>query len=197
MLRIPAHPLGGGVVYRFKNAEGELIYVGVTGSLKTRVQAHRGRSFWFSEVASVEATHYRIYREAKAAELEAIRNQRPRYNKRYNPDWEQRAAMEQFVQSRPLPRKIDGTVSVYDAMGQLGRLLCDVNTSGPIVISRYDRAAQRSERAVVVPDEWYRRACEALGETARLGAEWFETFPMCPQQSKMPHLADRETRKGR
>ena len=48
---------------------------------------------------------------------------------------------------------------VLDTLGQ-------VEYAGRHVgISRYDQ-----RRAVVVPDEWYRRACEALGETARLGA---------------------------
>ena len=68
-------------LYRFFDAEGALLYIGVTYDVQIRAVRHKCKSEWFSEAhhMSVECvgTHKRI---AWAAEKEAINFERPKYN---------------------------------------------------------------------------------------------------------------------
>lgn len=68
------------VLYRFLNASGDLLYVGISMSALTRFRTHRLRSHWFRQVATVHVSHFATRREALDAESEAIRSEHPRYN---------------------------------------------------------------------------------------------------------------------
>jgi len=96
------------VVYRAYDTDGNLLYVGSTRNFEVRKRQHKyspkpgtsGRKpadRWWGEVARWETTEYRTYREALAAEAEAIRTEKPRYNQQPEP---QQPAAEPFMGDR-------------------------------------------------------------------------------------------------
>ena len=79
-------------VYRLYDAEGQLLYVGMTGNLGVRYAEHRRDKPWWSEVARRSATWYPSRKEALAVERLAIRDEGPKYNKRGAEDEAEKAA---------------------------------------------------------------------------------------------------------
>lgn len=68
------------VLYRFFDAEGTLIYVGITNDLKRRCTEHRQKA-WFTEVARVDATGCNTQAQASALESLVISEHAPLYNR--------------------------------------------------------------------------------------------------------------------
>lgn len=68
------------VLYRLFDETGGLLYVGITGQPRRRLAAHRHSQPWWSEVSRVEIEPHADRTSARAAELRAIRHERPRYN---------------------------------------------------------------------------------------------------------------------
>ncbi|MEL7299347.1 MAG: hypothetical protein AAFM92_03095 [Pseudomonadota bacterium] len=67
-------------LYRHYDAEGALLYVGITCDLECRTSEHASRSEWASEVART-VTEYALSREhALALENVAITFEQPKYN---------------------------------------------------------------------------------------------------------------------
>lgn len=81
----PETPHRPHVVYVMRNAAAEIIYVGMTADIKSRMRVHSSKSAWLGEVALIE-THSCANRD-EAAELEicAIAAWEPRHNVRHNP----------------------------------------------------------------------------------------------------------------
>jgi predicted GIY-YIG superfamily endonuclease len=71
---------GRHVVYRHLSADGELLYVGVTGDPYERMKAHRRTSSWWPQVARLVIRVYPSRRAALDAERHAIASESPRYN---------------------------------------------------------------------------------------------------------------------
>lgn len=72
----------GPVVYRCLGADGELLYVGSTGSgSSSRLQAHAKNASWWPEVADVRIEHFPSLLAARGAELTAIRTEHPVHNR--------------------------------------------------------------------------------------------------------------------
>lgn len=67
-------------LYRFFGRDGTLLYVGITEHLGTRWHSHSRKKPWWPEVQRHTAEWYPTRAEAAAAEVEAIRNEHPRYN---------------------------------------------------------------------------------------------------------------------
>lgn len=67
-------------VYRFFNAEGALLYVGVTNDIAVRWKWHAKEQPWWPEVVEQRATWHPTRREALAAEDQAINMEAPLYN---------------------------------------------------------------------------------------------------------------------
>jgi hypothetical protein len=75
-------------VYRYYDAAGRLLYVGVTGNGHYRAHAHsRGSVPWWPLVARGEFEHFTTMAEAFSEELRQITTLRPAYNKADNPHW--------------------------------------------------------------------------------------------------------------
>jgi predicted GIY-YIG superfamily endonuclease len=71
-------------VYRVYDDADRLIYVGCTYDLDKRIRAHRGGSWWRSQIARVVAVaQYPARREALAAERHAIETEAPRWNRMF------------------------------------------------------------------------------------------------------------------
>jgi hypothetical protein len=68
-------------LYRYFDSEGQLLYVGVTKNQFQRQDQHSKIQPWWTDVASATFTHYESRNAAFAAEVYAIANDLPRYNK--------------------------------------------------------------------------------------------------------------------
>ena len=67
-------------LYRLFDAEGDLLYVGISGYPTLRLQQHAGDKPWWNEVASHTIEWLTDRPTAEAAEVAAIRAEKPRYN---------------------------------------------------------------------------------------------------------------------
>ena len=68
------------VLYRFYNAAGDLLYVGITNDPLGRFRGHADKS-WFKQATSSTMEHFDTRSDLAAAEIAAIQTERPRYNK--------------------------------------------------------------------------------------------------------------------
>jgi hypothetical protein len=75
-------------LYRHFDATGRLLYVGISLFAFRRLAAHERNAGWWKDVRTVTITPpYRTRAEvAAAAEIEAIRNEKPRYNQQHHPN---------------------------------------------------------------------------------------------------------------
>jgi len=72
------------VVYRFYNANHELLYVGCSSDFLTRMASHRLSRDWFDEVAKVTVAHFDDTLTAYEMESVAIATEHPRYNTQHS-----------------------------------------------------------------------------------------------------------------
>ena len=75
---------GEHTVYRLYDAEGVLLYVGVTNSLSKRWSQHEKTKPWFGEVAVITRSLYPDKRSAYEAEVRAIISESPIHNIAHN-----------------------------------------------------------------------------------------------------------------
>jgi predicted GIY-YIG superfamily endonuclease len=76
----PAMRNGPTSLYRLHDAQGGLLYVGIAGNPGRRFQEHAGTKAWWGQVSWVHVEHYPTRTEAEAAEITAIRAERPKHN---------------------------------------------------------------------------------------------------------------------
>jgi predicted GIY-YIG superfamily endonuclease len=67
-------------LYRFYDVAGKLLYVGITSNPRLRFAQHRKLKPWWNDIATREIVHYRSRAELAAAEIKAIKKERPLYN---------------------------------------------------------------------------------------------------------------------
>lgn len=77
------HPCTGGhsLLYRFRDEEDRLLYVGITALPKTRWKHHRKTKPWWTDVASVQIECHVSDHEVHIAEYAAIGSEAPMHNK--------------------------------------------------------------------------------------------------------------------
>ncbi len=79
-------------LYRMHDADGALLYVGITDHLADRWGKHEATQSWWGQVATATVEHFPTRTAAVEAELHAIRTERPMHNvagriaKRPNPE---------------------------------------------------------------------------------------------------------------
>lgn len=98
-----------GVVYRMRDAGGALLYVGVTTSPATRIAHHAPGKPWWREVSRIDLEHFETREEAAAAEVVAIRDESPRYNRvRPQREWtaDELAARRRLRETREVEAQI-------------------------------------------------------------------------------------------
>lgn len=71
-------------LYRFFNADGQLLYIGVTGNVRARWNAHSLTQPWWTEVATCTIEHRPSRAVALAAEKAAIVAEQPLHNVVHN-----------------------------------------------------------------------------------------------------------------
>lgn len=72
-------------LYRFFDAEGRLLYVGITTLGPNRWAEHERHREWWDQVASSTVEQFGSREEAHAAEIAAILQEEPPYNLRHQP----------------------------------------------------------------------------------------------------------------
>jgi predicted GIY-YIG superfamily endonuclease len=78
--RIRTSPDGSCDLYRAYNADGHLLYVGISGNALHRLAEHNYASKWTSRVCTLEIEHYASRETAALAERQAIRREFPALN---------------------------------------------------------------------------------------------------------------------
>lgn len=68
------------IVYRAFDADGALLYIGMTSDLTSRLKNHRSTKPWWDAVARVESSAPMHWATATANERDAIRAEQPKYN---------------------------------------------------------------------------------------------------------------------
>lgn len=74
----------GTAVYRLFAGNDQLLYVGITNDVSRRMQQHKERKPWWSEVERQEVAWFATRHEAAAEEQRAIRVEKPQYNVKHN-----------------------------------------------------------------------------------------------------------------
>lgn len=71
-------------LYRFFNADGGLLYIGISVNPSTRFRRHKGEQPWWLEVTQITIERYPARSEVLAAEKRAIEAEHPLYNVVHN-----------------------------------------------------------------------------------------------------------------
>lgn len=74
-------------LYRLYNAEGNLLYIGISSDPSRRFRDHRSRHSWWGEVTNHSLEWFEIEFHALLAEVRAISTEAPRYNVRSTSRW--------------------------------------------------------------------------------------------------------------
>lgn len=72
--------MGDFAVYRLRDAENHLLYVGMSESVFVRLEQHVKRQRWWPKVDHAEIEWFASYAEMVDAELHAIRTEAPMHN---------------------------------------------------------------------------------------------------------------------
>lgn len=82
--------MSAAVVYRMRDAQGDLLYVGCSTQLPGRLQTHAREKGWWDDIARIDVEHFDSHAEAVAAEVLAIAAEQPLHNTHFknlvNPD---------------------------------------------------------------------------------------------------------------
>lgn len=73
-------------LYRHFDSDGVLLYVGVSWSVMHRLTQHKTAANWFPLIRTITIVPYTDRQEAIHAEMTAINNEKPLYNKPFE-DW--------------------------------------------------------------------------------------------------------------
>lgn len=71
-------------LYRFYNATGQLLYVGITANPSARFKAHQSDKHWSIDICGITLEYYKSRGELLEAEARAIKIERPRHNVIHN-----------------------------------------------------------------------------------------------------------------
>lgn len=121
----------GHYLYRHFNKAGKLLYVGISICALERLRQHRNDSAWFEDIATVEIEKFHTAAAAMAAEIEAIKREKPLYNKAHsvNP----RTTVADFVppQESPSGRRALQVGAAAAYLGISASLLRKYRMKGP------------------------------------------------------------------
>ena len=87
------------IVYRAFSKNNDLLYIGVTQNLKSRVSTHKSSKEWWGEVDRIDEESFGDRISAMKAEVVAIKLENPKYNKRILQD-ESKIGASEFISIR-------------------------------------------------------------------------------------------------
>lgn len=102
----PSRPVSVGspprtpALYRYYDERDRLLYIGITDELTGRVSDHVDGSSWMDFSARSTITRYADRKEAATAEVEAIKAERPLFNKQHNNTPEARRRLVEYLVER-------------------------------------------------------------------------------------------------
>ena len=67
-------------LYRLWDTHGQLLYIGITTHVPSRMRQHRKDKPWWNQVANITSEQYATRKEAEQHEKHAIRHEHPKYN---------------------------------------------------------------------------------------------------------------------
>lgn len=94
------------ILYRWWGSEGNLLYVGKSISLFSRIEQHRRHSGFFEEAAMMTIERFPDEITLAFAEVEAIQSERPTYNVAHN-------------REASAPTGLDLTPEMLDALAEI------------------------------------------------------------------------------
>jgi predicted GIY-YIG superfamily endonuclease len=98
-------------LYRCFDEDGKLLYVGISMSALNRLQQHKDTSIWFENARRIEVEYYRSREYALKAEKEAIKTEKPRFNKIHNVSSREVSEFRLFhIKSPPQMTKIEKNI---------------------------------------------------------------------------------------
>lgn len=71
-------------LYRYFDADGVALYIGITGDLERRLDDHARSSSWLDFAVETKLERYAKRKDAEEAEVKAIRAERPLFNLAHN-----------------------------------------------------------------------------------------------------------------
>jgi len=86
-------------LYKHKNADGHIIYVGVAKNIGARSAQHLDNSEWQAEIASIDVEWYENSLLAELMEIKLIKSLRPKYNRAHNNNKPLNYALHQRIDS--------------------------------------------------------------------------------------------------
>lgn len=78
-------------LYRFYDSDSKLLYVGISSNWQARLKQHYKDSEFHYEATLITIERYNTRDEVEAAEKRAIETESPKYNKAFNPNFEEPA----------------------------------------------------------------------------------------------------------
>ena len=135
-------------LYRHFDAEGVLLYVGITLNWRNRTWQHKKTAHWFRDIAEIKIEWFDKRNEAIEAERDAILNELPKYNiqlrytepKKAKEDRADEAKMEIIRQVLFSPiYTLEGAAEVLGASVSHIKKMITVGELGAVVKSRHER----------------------------------------------------------
>lgn len=78
----------GATLYRYFDADGTLLYIGITSVMVQRSNQHVRASMWWPLARTCTLEHFDTTEEVLEAERRAIIAERPPYNRQHHPVWD-------------------------------------------------------------------------------------------------------------
>jgi predicted GIY-YIG superfamily endonuclease len=155
----PSYPEVMTAVYRLRNADAVLLYVGVAYDFDVRFRTHSNQKEWWPEVASKDIIWFDNRLDAMYEESRAIRTEAPLYNEREGIDPVSLVVFRERTGGREVdvdrPKLIVSDFEFEPAYRKVmeGRAHALVVWEG-------------EPKGVLVPAAWYHRVCELVGAPA-------------------------------
>lgn len=117
LLGIPPIEAKKTAIYKHKNKDGEIIYVGVSDSAHNRSAQHLSTSKWREEIATIDVEWVPNRLIAEVKEIQYIKELRPRYNKAHNNKRDVSVAVHQRLESFLEEKKKENTQELANFFG--------------------------------------------------------------------------------
>jgi hypothetical protein len=123
-------------LYRHFDAAGQLLYVGISKSAIARLAQHSDKP-WLDDLATMKVEYFPTRGEAEAAEIAAIRTERPMHNRT-------------FGSSKPSPNGLEPARSIIAKFGGSTRVaeICEVHRTR---VANWKRPKEANGTAGTIP----------------------------------------------
>ena len=150
-------------LYRHFDAEGRLLYVGISASAVQRLAAHKIKAPWASQISKVTVDHFATRPDALFAEQVAIRLEAPLHN------------IKGATGTINIPEDFEAGYALIDGEPSLLAVLSDVDGDAFVVDfdmdGTFDIVFGGRAYLKLTPD-----MLDAIGEMSELASAWFKRW---------------------